>query len=57
MPLYQITHTFAVSMAAAPVAHRCMGFNASRAQKDEGVICSTWFPMDASGRGVTYSRR
>ena len=37
LPWDQITHTFAVLMAATPVAQRRMGFKAPGAQKDEGV--------------------
>ena len=54
-PWGQITHTFAVSMAATPVAQRRMGFKAPRAQKNEEVSRPTWFPRDASGGGMTYS--
>ena len=43
MPWDQITHTVAVSMAATPVAQRCMGFKGPRAQKNEGVSRHTWF--------------
>ena len=52
MPWEQITYTFAVSMAATPVAQLRIGFKAPKAQKNEGV---TWFSTDASGGGVTYN--
>ena len=55
MPWDQITHTFAVSMAATPVAQRGMGLKALKAQTNEGVSHPTWFPTDASGWGVTYN--
>ena len=43
LPWDQITHTFAVSMAATPVAQHRMGFKAPRLHKNEGVSRPTWF--------------
>ena len=43
MPWYQITHTFAVLMAATPVAQRCIGFKAPEAWKIEGSVAPPGF--------------
>ena len=56
LPWDQITHQFAVSMVAKPVAQRCMGFKARRAQKSEGVSRPTWVPKDSSGEEMIDDR-
>ena len=44
MPWDHITDTFAVSMAATPVAQRRMGFKATRPQKMKGSVAQPGLP-------------
>ena len=48
LPPDQITQTFTVSMTATPIAQRCMGFKAPRAQNNEGASCLPGFSKDSS---------
>ena len=46
VPCHEITHTFAVPVAATSVAQRRMGLKATRAQNNDGFRRPRWFPKD-----------